>query len=996
MSEAPTLVPVAEVPSAVALAIAAAKQADVFAPVAVLTSSARAALTLRNQMVVGGGFVNVRFEKVGHYADELLAGSGAVSARRLSADVRRELTRVVAPSARSPLAGGDGSTDVGSPVFVQALVKAFSELRRRSLIEIEGIADQSPLGAELVRLFGQYEELASAYVDSRRVLELAAAVGGDLPSAVIVVVTSPLSIAEADFIASLSERGSVDVLVQQTGDEALDEYAYDSVLGLRAGVSQLVDVPTIDQIVLAADADSEVQSAISELLARAEMATSFSKMALLYAATSPYAAIARERLDEADIPHVGRIAARLSQTAVGRFIITALNMIDDDFSVGSVNEWLGVAPIVDPATNTRVDAPAWAALARRARLQSRVHWSDRLVAYEQSMRTARNLVEADAAAELARFVEDLRRHSLVDGDSWSDWTTWLRSFMTRYLGATTESDEWPTAEKIAALAIGSVLDRLSRLDGLAGHVDRRAFTAAMFDELAAPQSRSSKHGVFVGTIDEAAGSFFEVVVICGGAEGLMPPPVDIGFLSALRAPGQETDQASARRSFLSAVGGARHCVVTVPRVDQRSQRECRPSPWVVEQASLLAGRSVGSLELLDSHEADESWSWRVDVPSFYASLTTPRLSPSRHALQLSTLVAHADTAVDTSDSDGLSLIAARRSTEATVFDGVIGAHDVLAESLQRPQSATALEELATCPFRYFLRTQLRVASADRDDDPFALAGSDRGLLIHDLLEEFVSTSPRRTQPDQPWSDLERQQLHDLADERYRRAFQDGRAPVGLLGEAGLARLHEDIDEFLEADVVYRTQSGVVPFATEMPFGAEHTVEIQQPSGVPVRFRGRIDRVDRSPDGQRVIAVDYKTGKRREGFKNLDSDLTAGGSKLQLGVYGAALARAFPDAKVSAQFRFITDGQGAYPNEPVEFDSDASERVSEVVGLLAQTIKDGVFPAIPGKDDSFHNSFENCAYCDYDAVCPADRSEAWARKSHDENVSTMVELRSTAK
>ncbi|HVM41479.1 MAG TPA: hypothetical protein VM618_11950, partial [Acidimicrobiia bacterium] len=52
------------------------------------------------------------------------------------------------------------------------------------------------------------------------------------------------------------------------------------------------------------------------------------------------------------------------------------------------------------------------------------------------------------------------------------------------------------------------------------------------------------------------------------------------------------------------------------------------------------------------------------------------------------------------------------------------------------------------------------------------------------------------------------------------------------------------------------------------------------------------------------------------------------------------------------------------------------------------IEAGRFPARPGGDewDPFRRleTFENCRYCPYDPVCPADRDEAWDRiRDHDE-------------
>ena len=79
----------------------------------------------------------------------------------------------------------------------------------------------------------------------------------------------------------------------------------------------------------------------------------------------------------------------------------------------------------------------------------------------------------------------------------------------------------------------------------------------------------------------------------------------------------------------------------------------------------------------------------------------------------------------------------------------------------------------------------------------------------------------------------------------------------------------------------------------------------------LRFRGKVDRVDRHEDGT-VRVVDYKSG-RRDKFKAITpEDPTAGGTKFQLPVYGL-FARSLGGANVRAEYWFL----GA-PGEPVGY------------------------------------------------------------------------------
>ena len=54
-------------------------------------------------------------------------------------------------------------------------------------------------------------------------------------------------------------------------------------------------------------------------------------------------------------------------------------------------------------------------------------------------------------------------------------------------------------------------------------------------------------------------------------------------------------------------------------------------------------------------------------------------------------------------------------------------------------------------------------------------------------------------------------------------------------------------------------------------------------------------------------------------------------------------------------------------------------MQDVLTTIVGSIEDGVFPANPGPDGfrPGHGVIpENCRFCEYDRVCPADRGEQW--------------------
>ena len=117
-------------------------------------------------------------------------------------------------------------------------------------------------------------------------------------------------------------------------------------------------------------------------------------------------------------------------------------------------------------------------------------------------------------------------------------------------------------------------------------------------------------------------------------------------------------------------------------------------------------------------------------------------------------------------------------------------------------------------------------------------------------------------------------------------------------------------------------------------------------------RGRVDRVDRLPDGDYEL-IDYKTGERKT-EEDLDSDL-------QLALYRLAAREAWDIEAAYGSYYYVLDGDKvAAPTRP-----DDAERVERTVvnvgeGVLSQDFEPRPSPSV-------------CSWCDYRLVCPAAES-----------------------
>ena len=204
----------------------------------------------------------------------------------------------------------------------------------------------------------------------------------------------------------------------------------------------------------------------------------------------------------------------------------------------------------------------------------------------------------------------------------------------------------------------------------------------------------------------------------------------------------------------------------------------------------------------------------------------------------------------------------------------------------------------------------------------------------------------------------------------------------------------------------RSSTALEPAAVEYRFGFTdpETGESVEPvvvdigNGRNIRFRGAVDRIDRSSDGSRLVVLDYKTGSAR-GYDVLDPahadhDIVARGTLLQLPVYAAAARQAYPEAEQAEAYYWFIGQRGAIGLLGGVIDDAAQERFRSVMHTIADGIEGGVFPARPGEEEwrpSVGQTHQNCKFCAYDKLCSSGRGEQWVQLREREELRDYVEL-----
>ena len=807
-----------------------------------------------------------------------------------------------------------------------------------------------------------------------------------------------------------------------------------------------------DGIVSAPDVREEVRRAVRDMLREARDGTPFHRMAALYRQADPYAHQLRLELSLAGLPVAGPDPTTLKDSAAGRLLLGLLGVIEDDFGRSQLMQWLAEAPVRDGPGGFVASAELmhWEALSRQAGVVRGLdQWRERVGrSVEQAEERARLSAlreeasparvrameeQARRAARLVDFVEGLAGHlPPEDGSSWRQFGEWAKGALDYYAASPVD---WPEPQQSALDRVEEVLGQLSELDDVEPGAGLAEFRQALEQALDAPSGRTGAtgSGVFVASLGAAIGMEFDAVWILGMAEGAFPPrPVEDPLLPdrARRSLGRSLGNGKLpqrrdavldeRRRYLAALAIGKRRYLSYARTDPGARRGQRPAPWLLDAASdrqddAGAGPRVTSQEL-----AQISAPWLSVIQSPEEALTDAAggSAADGHEYDLVDLaewrqaggildrhpLAVAGSSVNSTFGNSpigaspigraLNMERARGNRALTEWDGYLGSAAQgsarLSGALTRVFSPTRLESWSKCPFQFFLGNVLSLSAWETPEDVLTISALERGTLIHRILERFISETLASGPPSEgvAWGPTHISRIEAIAGEEFRAAENRGVTGRRILWEAVKEEIVRDLLAFLEKDTERLAQYGVQPWRTEHPFGFEGPpVTLDLPDGEQVSFRGLIDRIDVDASLSRAVVVDYKTGSAVP-YRGMSEDPLGGGARLQLPVYALAVRNALlPDAEVEAEYWFVST-RGGFQREKVQL-SDIEADFRATVQTVVQGIRNGVFPANPGPPGQ--NGPSNCAFCDFDRVCPASRTTLWELKQASPQAEPYVKL-----
>lgn len=199
-------------------------------------------------------------------------------------------------------------------------------------------------------------------------------------------------------------------------------------------------------------------------------------------------------------------------------------------------------------------------------------------------------------------------------------------------------------------------------------------------------------------------------------------------------------------------------------------------------------------------------------------------------------------------------------------------------------SVSRLEKYASCPFKYFVESGLKL----REREIRECKSNDLGNVIHSALELYGKSLKEKNLK---WNDLDIEEQIQLADKMLEETVSNYNDKIYEKSQRD-SYVIERMKRLMRRSVTSLTTQleggDFIPSAYELKFGVSKELEdysttISLDNDKEMYLRGTIDRVDVYKDGNsdkvKVRVVDYKTGKAK-----LDLGMMEEGLQLQLLVY----------------------------------------------------------------------------------------------------------------
>jgi CRISPR/Cas system-associated exonuclease Cas4 (RecB family) len=330
----------------------------------------------------------------------------------------------------------------------------------------------------------------------------------------------------------------------------------------------------------------------------------------------------------------------------------------------------------------------------------------------------------------------------------------------------------------------------------------------------------------------------------------------------------------------------------------------------------------------------------------------------------------------------------------TAADGLITTNEEALTALgaqklaARAWSPSALEQYASCPYKFALNGIHRLRPREDASPLEELDPLTRGALFHEvqfgLLTELKAQGALPLGADGLVAALA---AADATLDRIAAKYEDDLAPaVPRVWKTGIEDLRTDLRGWLQQ--VAQNDGDWEPAYFEYSFGLQQRAR-HDPQSTPaealldqgVRLRGSIDLVEKHTRTGALRVTDHKTGKPPERIPAY----TGGGRVLQPLLYALAAEKLF-GATVESGRLFYATQRGGYQQIGINVNPSGRRFLEKLLHNIDDAIASGFLPPVPEKDA--------CGMCDYRPVCgPYEEHRASHIKNrHDERLDGLHEIR----
>ncbi|WP_032402623.1 PD-(D/E)XK nuclease family protein [Rhodococcoides fascians] len=738
----------------------------------------------------------------------------------------------------------------------------------------------------------------------------------------------------------IDELGEVVVFLQTAADAGASQF-----LEALTNRGQLIESnlePLGTMVIHASDADDEVRSITRLVRQHLSAGVPGHRIGVFFANSDPYLRLIHEDFGSAGIEFAGEQCHTMRHRPAARSLRRLLSI---DTDVMPRRELLSI--LSERVVTWYYGTPITALPLRRVERLTRARimivggsdW-ERLTELDPEDR------DANVATALQSLVITLRDdlNAVASAATWSEASRCVIDVLGRYFNGRSKHSDDPTTNDLRALT--TICLELGELDGIAPPPTLSGIVNAIAVRIdALPETiGTTTSAVTVGPIVAGAGRDFDVCIVVGAAEGILPATrrEDPLLPSALVNRTLADEIQNQKSQFLATLAsGLNHRIVSFPRGSMRGGAEKVPSRWLMPTLDALSRNKIGVVDWQKQTAKVESI---VTVESFDVSAQTVdhRIgvsAASETEWRLRALAEHAADyrrgALDDSIVNaGMELRSDRLKGKFTRFNGNVSHIENAVTFFDKPVSASRLEDWVASPYRFFVKTVLGVDTLDDPDDAAQLDPLTRGNLIHLSLERYVQGTI-------DGADATLKHLIEVSEEVLADARVDAPGWLPQLWEKDSSIIRRELVEWFELDRTDR-ETGWTPMHVEQNFGVEPDVVVLDLAGQKIAFAGKIDRIDRHTDG-RIRVTDYKSGQATSYKKLSESEPTDGGTKFQLPVYGLLALTMGND--VTTRYWFVNH-KANYKTIGYPLTDAAVEVLKADIFRVHRMIRAGYFPPRP--------------------------------------------------